>query len=190
MRTDEISAAVLAGGYSSRMGRDKALLELNGKTLLELQTERLRKLGIRDIMISGAKHRLSGTRNIPDVFPHRGPVSGIHACMKNAEKPSLLVISVDVPLIPSEALEGLIRAHTGGITALEHGGRIEPLIAVYDCSLAEAAERILHGERRAVSELFNAAPLRRWVCPFDGELLSGCNTPEEYARILRCQKKY
>ncbi len=190
MRTDEISAAVLAGGYSSRMGQDKALLELNGKTLLELQTERLRRLEVQDIMISGSEHQLPGTRNIPDVFPHMGPISGIHACMQNAEKPSLLVISVDVPLIPSEALEGLIRAHTGGITALEHGGRIEPLLAVYDCSLVKEAERILHGERKAVSELFNAAPLRRWSCSFDEELLAGCNTPEEYARILRCHKKY
>ncbi len=189
MRTDEISAAVLAGGYSSRMGRDKAQLELNGRTLLDIQVSRLSMMGIRDILISGTDQPIPGARNIPDIYPHKGPVSGIHACMRKAKGAALLVISVDVPLIPAEALNSLIAVHTGGITVLEHGGRMEPLMAVYDCSLAEEAEHILLSEHRAISGLFDAVPPR--CCPYqmDEQLLSGCNTPEEFARIQEYLKK-
>ena len=185
MEPGHISAAVLAGGYSSRMGRDKALLEMGGQTLLQIQVFRLQRLGIGEILLSGTSCSVQGARNVADRYPHRGPVSGIHACMLAAAFPALLVVSVDVPLIPDEALRSLILAHDGGITVLEHAGRAEPLMAVYDRSLAGEAERILQSERTAVTRLFEASPPR--LCPYRGDerLLAGCNTPEEFARILK-----
>ena len=64
------SAAVLAGGLSSRMGRDKAALPFGGTTLLDFQVQKLRSLGMEDIMISGTEQQIPGTRPIPDVYPH------------------------------------------------------------------------------------------------------------------------
>lgn len=185
---DQVSAAVLAGGFSSRMGRDKALLEINGQTLLEIQVSRLKRLGISDILLSGTGSRIPGARNVGDVYPHRGPLSGIHACMLEAAFPALLVVSVDVPLIPDEALRQLIDEHEGGITVLQHGERTEPLMAVYDCCLAGEAERILKSEKTAVFRLMEASSPR--LCPYQGDerLLAGCNTPEEYLRILKDQE--
>ena len=184
MKTDQVSAAILAGGSSSRMGRDKALLELNGQTLLSIQVSRLRRAGVPDIMISGTDHPCPGARNIADETPHQGPLGGICACMKAARFPALLVLSVDVPLIAEETIRGLIASHEGGITVLEHAGRPEPLIAVHDCALAEEAERILRSDKRAVMRLFDTKDVKRYAYQGDERLLAGCNTPEEYARIL------
>lgn len=86
----QFSAAVLAGGYSSRMGRDKAALSFGGTTMLDQQVRKLRSVGIEDIMISGSELAVSGTRYVPDVFPHRGPLSGIHACLQAARGKSVL----------------------------------------------------------------------------------------------------
>mgnify|MGYP002863181830 CR=1 FL=1 len=155
MRTEQISAAVLAGGCSRRMGRDKAALTLGGQSLIALQVQKFRTLGIRDIMLSGYGRPLPGCRNVEDIYPHRGPLSGIHACLAAAENEACLALSVDMPLLPAEALRELVNAHRGGITVLEHGGHVEPLSAVYDRDLYREAERILQSERTALMRLLD-----------------------------------
>ena len=184
MRPADFSAAVLAGGYSTRMGRDKAGLKLGGKTLIELQTEKLLSLGIRDVMLSGYEGRVRETRQIPDLIPHRGPLSGLHACLQAAEQSACLVLSVDVPLVPAWILRKLLESHRGGITVLTHGERREPLIAVYDCALCAEAERILQSGKAAMMKLLDAVPVTE--VPYDGdeELLLNCNTPEDFERIV------
>ena len=182
MRPESITGVVLAGGASSRMGRDKAELTLGGRTLTEIQVEKLRKLGIGDILLSGSGMAPPGVRQIPDIHPGLGPLSGIHACLQAAKAPACLVLSVDVPLFPAEALGELIAAHTAGITVLACGGEIEPLIAVYDSSLAPRAEELLLSDSRKVRSLMRGVPVRE--LPFTGspDALLNCNTPEDFAR--------
>ncbi len=183
MRRNDVSAAILAGGYSSRMGRDKAELHLGGKTLIELQTEKLKRLGIPDIMLSGYRKELPGTRRIPDVYPHRGPLSGLHACLSAAEKSVCLILSVDLPMIPAKTLAELIEGHCRGITALRHGDRLEPLAAVYDSTLCREAEKLLLSERRAVMQLLNRNIVTEVAYTGDEAFLMNCNTPEDFERI-------
>lgn len=182
MKGMEITGIILAGGESRRMGRDKAELRLGGKTLAEIQLEKLQALGIGDILLSGDKRALPGTRRVTDVYPGRGPLSGIHACLKAAGNPVCLVLSVDVPLFPGETLGELAAAHEGGATVLGYAGEIEPLIAVYDSDLADTAEELLLADRRSVRNLLKSTKTK--VFPFAGvpEALLNCNTPEEFAR--------
>lgn len=177
-----VSGIVLAGGASRRMGQNKAELVLNGKTLLQHQVDKLRALGIEEIMLSGAGcPTLSGTRIVPDEFPGKGPLAGLHACLKAARHPACLVLSVDVPLVPASALAHLCRAHrTDGVTVLCRGEREEPLIAVYDRSAAVPMQAMLERGEYAVRKLRNAVP---WDCfRYLGpeELLINCNRPEDF----------
>lgn len=183
MKTDQVSAVILAGGYSSRMGSDKAALKLGDRTLLEIQTDKCRRLGITDIMLSGTEFPLDGTRQIPDRIPHRGPVSGLHACLQAAEKAACLVLGVDVPLVPEETLAELICAHEEGITVLAHGDRIEPLIAIYDSSLAERAESIARAEKSAMMKMLDFGRVKKLEYVGDETLLTNCNTPEDFRRM-------
>jgi len=180
MEINSVSAAVLAGGFSSRMGRDKAGLELNGKKLIEIQVEKLRELGIGDIMLSGYSGELPGTRTVPDVYSHLGPLSGVHACLDAAKCTACLFISVDVPLILAETLEALVAAHNGGVTVLTHSGKTEPLMAVYDKALCIQAEETLNSGRTAMMRFLSSCPVTEHEYSGDPGLLSNCNTPEEF----------
>ena len=135
-------------------------------------------------MVSGWEDAISGLRFIPDAFPARGPLSGIHACLGAAEHEAVLFLSVDVPLVPVETLKSLLDAHRGGITLLSVDGAPQPLIGVYDRSLRAAAEEILQSDNTAVRRLFEQAPPRLVEYKGDPNLIRNCNTPEDYQWLL------
>ena len=183
-----ISAILLAGGKSSRMGRDKAALPFHGMTLLEWQVKKLQALGVEDIMLSGSRQGMDGVRVVPDEFPDRGPLSGLHACMKAAAHPDCLVLSVDVPLVPPPALAALVRVHResgGAVTLLCHGDRWEPLMGVYQSGLFRRAESILRGKNTAVRRLLDETGFQVVDWSGDEALFLNCNTPEDYERLCR-----
>lgn len=176
----DISALILAGGKSSRMGRDKAALPWDDTTLLWHQFSRLQTLGIEDVIISGAGH-------LPDIYPEKGPLSGIHAGLTAAKHASVLVISADTPLVPDSLLEDLAEAHFSrkdDITVVSHKGGIEPLIGVYERSVIPAAEAILITDNTSVRELFAKAAFSAYEYIGDPRLLRGCNTPAEYEALI------
>lgn len=144
-----LSMIVLAGGRSSRMGTDKADLPFQGQTFLEAQIQKGRQMGIRDILVSGYRGRCHGVRVVPDRLEGRGPLGGLEACLRQSAKTMCLVLSVDTPLVTVPVLRHLTEAHRAAgrqITILEHGGKQEPLIGVYDTRLADAmAEALARG---------------------------------------------
>ena len=189
MNPARISGCILAGGKSERMGRDKAFLRLGGRTLLELQAEKLRALGIRDLLISGTAG-LPGVRTVPDLLPDRGPLGGLYAALCTAEYSSCLVLSVDTPLVPVEALAALIEAHTGGATLLSHRGRDEPLIAVYDCAAAERILPLIAEGGAPVRALPDLASARRVVYEGPEALLRNCNRPEDFSAVKEIYERH
>lgn len=193
-RRDQVSpmsGIILAGGASRRMGRNKAELRLMGKTLLQRQADKLHGLGIEDIMLSGAGcPALPGTRVIPDEYPGKGPLGGLYACLHSARNPSCLVVSVDTPLIPAEALAQLCRAHRAGVTVLRHKGREEPLLGVYDRCVADFISALIGAGTYAVRALQDTVC---WNCfDYSGpeELLINCNTPEDFAAAKQIAEEY
>lgn len=97
------SVLVLCGGKSSRMGRDKALLELDGETLLE-RTKRLGKaLGAQQVLVSRNEAGF-----IQDLVSDAGPMAGIAAAIPHCHTGWLLVLPVDMPLLTPQALDPLL----------------------------------------------------------------------------------
>ena len=183
----KIGAVVAAAGLSSRMGQNKAELMWNGRTLIEHQAAKLRSLGIDDIIVSGYPKPVAGTRFVPDKYPLRGPLGGIHAGLLAAENAHCLVMSIDTPLVPTETLAALIRSHLAGshnITVLTHGEHIEPLMGVYERWLAPIAEQVLQTDNTSVRALFKRVGLSRYEYTGDERLLCDCNTAGEYAAAL------
>lgn len=179
------SAVILSGGKSSRMGSCKAELPWGGKTLVEHQADRIMALGISDIMVSGYSRPVTGTRYVPDIYPEKGPLGGIHACLCAAKKAACFVISVDAPLFAPDEMKMLMEAHLAGdspITVAGHFGTLEPLIGVYDSSLSDAAEEILQGTNTSVKRLLDQTGFA--VCEFSDEnSVRNCNTPDEYNEL-------
>lgn len=185
MLDDAFSAVILAGGKSSRMGSCKAELPWAGKTLLEHQVDKIKAIGIRDIIVSGYSEPVAGTRYVPDIYPEKGPLGGIHACLCAAKKAACFVISVDAPLFAPDEMKLLMEAHLAGdspITVAGHCGTLEPLIGVYDCDLSDAAESILQGTNTSVKRLIDKVGVN--VCEFsNGNSARNCNTPAQYKQL-------
>lgn len=178
-----ISAVILAGGYSSRMGKNKAELMLNGKSFLQHQVERFCHMGIEDIIIAGSLREMEGARTVPDIYPHRGPLSGIHAGLLAIRNPSAFVLAVDTPLVPETHLAALATLHSSGVTLTTVNGEQEPLIGIYDRTLALVCENLLRGTNTSMRKLLRKTKLTTLDYTGDPTLLLNCNTPEDYERI-------
>ena len=128
-------AVILAGGKSSRMNRDKAFLNIDGKTLLARQIEMVRLAGAGKIFISGRGGKDYSGFNCPvleDEFQEAGPLAGIERALGATSAPLLLVVAVDLPNLTGDLLGTLARHCTGNAGAIPRiNGKIEPLVAFY-----------------------------------------------------------
>jgi len=105
----DVTAFVLSGGQSTRMGSDKALLALQGKTLLERALSLAHRIAPR-VAILGPRERYAATEEwiIEDEFPGCGPLAGIHAALQATETDLNVILSVDMPFVPLDFLAYLI----------------------------------------------------------------------------------
>jgi molybdopterin-guanine dinucleotide biosynthesis protein A len=179
---------VLAGGQSSRMGVDKALLELHGRTLLERALETMR--GVCDaVSIVGdtAKFATYGTV-VEDVYAGCGPLAGIHAALLNSSAELNLVMAVDMPFVSRELLAFLLAtaAETDAIAAVPRSGQgYQPLSAVYRHAFAPAAEAALRAGTYKIDALFSTVVVREIGeeelrrAGFSEKMFLNVNTPED-----------
>jgi molybdopterin-guanine dinucleotide biosynthesis protein A len=135
MRALDAEGWVLAGGRSLRMGRDKAEVEIAGIPLLERMLRKLRTLGLRT-RVAGRREALEGiaAEVESDLHPDCGPLSGIETALSRSEKPLVLVLGIDLPLIETDFLRWMLeRARVTGAMAMIPRllGEPQPLCAVY-----------------------------------------------------------
>ena len=103
-----VGGYVLAGGKSSRMGRDKALLQIGGKPMVEHAVTKLRRL-CADVNILGTEPELEGYAPlVRDVHPGCGPMSGIEAALLHSRYEWNLILPVDMPFLPTRFLDDWI----------------------------------------------------------------------------------
>ena len=130
-----ISAVLLAGGESRRMGQDKATLVFHGKPLWQIQLDLLRKLQPREICLSARTDpawRSAEVHFVPDQAPSRGPLSGLAATLSRIRTDHLLALAIDMPLMTEDFLRSLcdsIKPSCGVVPMI--GDRAEPLAAIY-----------------------------------------------------------
>ena len=131
-----ISAALLVGGESRRMGQDKATLTWNGKPLWQKQLEILRVLRPAELLISGRvdpEWRPTDTVFVRDAQPSSGPISGMAAALRRSAATHLIVVAIDMPYMTSDYLSRLCsKVHPGSGVVPMIGNEAEPLAAVYD----------------------------------------------------------
>jgi len=135
-----ITAVLLAGGESRRMGRDKATIEFDGRPLWKRQLEILRALGPKEICVSARTNPSwlpKDAELLLDDPPSRGPLSGLTKALAAMRTTHLIALAVDMPFMTSEQLAILreLAAESRGVVPVI-GERAEPLAAIYP---AEAA---------------------------------------------------
>ncbi|MCW7551974.1 molybdenum cofactor guanylyltransferase [Endozoicomonas gorgoniicola] len=199
---------VLAGGKSSRMGRNKALLEWQDKPLFLAMADKLAAAGADPVLISGNSQMASQQfgKTVTDRLPNRGPLSGIHAalfdipdndCLLN----SLLVVPVDMPLLSAESLKYLADYSSQNKTACYFQDFTLPVCLPVNTRLRETVRQAINSPdrkdysiRRLLRHLDGrAVPL---PAPEQATLFRNTNTPEEwqacqtYVRSQSAHKEY
>ena len=160
---EPVSAFVLAGGKSTRMGQDKAFLSVEGVTMLERSLALVRSV-TEQVWISGDASKFSSFAPVvEDIYPDHGPLGGIHAALRATATDLDLMLAVDLPLVDVRLLRYLlyIADESGSVvTVCEAGGRLHPLCAVYRREFAELAERALIRGQNKIDVLFQETRTR------------------------------
>jgi len=144
-----ISAVLLAGGESRRMGKDKATVLFRGKPLWQIQIDLLRKLEPAEIFVSARTDpswRPDDVQFVADDPPSRGPLSGIAASLEQMHTAHLLAFAIDMPFMSQTYLRYLcnqIEATIGVLPKIDN--RAEPLAAIYPREARVDFQRALSG---------------------------------------------
>ena len=148
MRADPIHIAVLAGGQSRRMGRDKALLTLNGQTLIECVLAAAHPLECPTFIVGDpAAYAQLGPPVYPDHRPNLGPIGGLFTALELAAGPVLL-LACDLPFLTPEFLRYLISrrgTHQARVPSTAEGS--QPLCALYEPSCLEVIAAAIGAKR-------------------------------------------
>jgi molybdopterin-guanine dinucleotide biosynthesis protein A len=185
----DATGAVLAGGASRRMGRDKAALILDGESLLARVVRQLSAV-TRHVLVVGPRERellVPGVRIVPDVRPGLGPLGGIYSALLAAETDLVFVAGCDMPFVRPpfvRFLLGLAEAHDVVVPRSARG--TEQLHAVYSRGCLPAIAARLEGGDPSVASLYQHVTARvvepdEWA-PYDPDGISTCNvnTPAEW----------
>ena len=152
-----MNAVILVGGKSSRMGTNKAFLELKGKTFIELQIELLREM-FDEISISANTPSEYEYLNLPifkDIYPGKGPLGGIYTSLINSSSLHTFMLACDMPFVGPELikhLKDLTKEYDVVIPKSENG--LEPLHAFYSKNCIEPIKRELDENNLRIRSFF------------------------------------
>jgi molybdopterin-guanine dinucleotide biosynthesis protein A len=183
---EPFSVVVLAGGQSRRMGRDKAALTWEREDILGSLLTRFLPLSDDVLVVSNIVRKIPvGARQVADVIPGKGPLSGIHAGLVHARHSRVFFTACDLPfLIPEIATQLVAAMGKADGSVVVYQGQLEPLVACYRKQQAGVIEKLLAEEKYSVRD-FLAKITWVTVAEFDlfGEFcFMNLNTCDDYEK--------
>jgi molybdopterin-guanine dinucleotide biosynthesis protein A len=194
---DGITAFVLAGGKSTRMGADKAFLDFDGRTLLDHALDRVREVSARVCIVGDPKKFGNYGETLQDRYPNCGPLGGIEAALASTATELNLVLGVDLPLIEVAFLKHLLsraRATRATVTVPRAAGGLQPLCAVYAKDFAAVASASLQSGQNKIDPLFTT--VQTYILSeeeltregFSAHMFSNLNTPQDLEQARAWQR--
>ena len=187
-----ITGLIVAGGKSSRMGRDKALIPFDGRPLLAVIGEKL-SLVCKEVIVIGPPERkdlIPGAQVIQDVHTEAGPLAGIHAGLNAANSYWSLVVACDMPFLNIELMHYLASITEGyDIVLPRYDGHTHQLHALYSKKCISYIENQIENKDYKIDRFFSKLKVRYVDEPelreHDSELKSffNLNTPELISQI-------
>jgi molybdopterin-guanine dinucleotide biosynthesis protein A len=190
--TADIAGFILAGGRSSRMGRDKATLEIDGVTMLDRAIDLLRGVGVSATVMGLRVEFERRTLQVPviaDEWPGMGPLGGIATALRQTPATWNLVIACDMPYLTAEWLRFLLhrtKASSADAVVPRSERGPEPLCAVYHRRAEAATGEALQQGKRKVTEVVATLKTEyvereEWKAfDSDGLLFKNMNQPADY----------
>lgn len=186
-----IGCIILAGGKSSRMGEDKALLKYDGQYFIEKIAEELQFFDEK-IIARGNNRTLEGMKEsgwniVPDVYPDHGPMGGLHAALKKCESEAMFVVTCDMPMITRELADKIcceIKDYDA-VIAVTDEGKYHPLCGIYKKELYNSMTEYLEQDNNRVMEVLKKCRLKYfYLNAEESKQLMNVNTREEYQKLI------
>ena len=191
---NDVTAFVLAGGKSTRMGSDKAFLGWGKQTLLAHSLALARTLSPEALIVGPSAKFASYGAVVEDVLRDRGPLGGIHAALLASATDLNLILAVDLPLIEPKVLKYLVaeaRRSTAIVTVPRVAGGWQPLCAVYRREFARIAERALREGNNKIDSLFTLVEIHAVEeqdlsrLGFSSRMFQNVNTPKDLEKASK-----
>jgi molybdopterin-guanine dinucleotide biosynthesis protein A len=192
MPQPDLTAFVLAGGKSTRMGRDKAFLPWGDGTLLSHALKSVAGVTPRSRIVGDVKKFSAFGVVIADIYRDCGPLGGIHAALSGTTTDFNLILAVDLPLIETRFLQfmvGLAKDTDAAVTLPRADGGLQPLCAVYRREFAQPAEQALQAGKNKIDALFPKVKTRiieedEFTCAgFSAAMFRNLNTLEDWKEV-------
>ncbi len=189
---EDAAAIILAGGESTRMGRDKSLLPIQGVPMAARLCNVLRPW-VRQLLVSTndpGKHGELDAEFVVDALPGQGPLMGIASALKASHHDLNLVVACDIPNPSMRALRGMLRASDGfdAVVPTTEKGRLEPLFALYRRRLLPGMEAALSAGEGKVRSVFKDALIHYFPLP-ETDWPRNLNRPEDYEAYMAAHKR-
>lgn len=156
-------AIILSGGNSSRMGTNKALLPIHEKTNIERITDELKTVFDELILVTNdpGTYEFLGISMVPDEYPGKGPLAGVHAGLRASNYEENIVVACDMPFVSAELAGGFVRnlKHFDALIPVI-GGRQHPLFAAYQKRIVPQLEACLEENRLRMVHLLDQLQVR------------------------------
>jgi len=196
-KINNITAFILAGGNSLRMGTNKALLKINGELLINRLLSTLHKVfenvfvSISDIDSSD----YTGKNIVRDIVTNKGPLGGIHSCLKFTNNEKNFFISCDMPFIGEEIAQFLCNYKTEAEILLpKEGQKIHQMCGIYSKSIISEVEELLFSSdikknnlKGSIFELMEKVNVEyvdvRKLKFYHKDLFFNMNTPEDFQYV-------
>lgn len=157
------TAIILAGGKSSRIGREKALIEFEGEPLIVRIAKVVAPLFESLIVVSNSDLgvELPGAAFVKDIHLGRGPLAGIHAGLSASDTEENFVLACDMPFVSREIVERIRELRGKAQVALPETDKgVEPLCAAYSRSCLPEIEAVLGGAGPRIIAFFDRVDVR------------------------------
>jgi molybdopterin-guanine dinucleotide biosynthesis protein A len=195
---EPITAIILSGGKSTRMGTNKSLLKLGNKTLIEIVSERCKNLFSNTLLITNQPEIYSclNLSMFGDIHLGMGPMAGLHTGLQNSKTEKNFLISCDVPFLDEEAIRFLIESSKDAHCFVPRAsGYVQHLCGIYNKSLLPIIENLLtenseQKEPQPKCKMGNLIKISQGIIldmekeypNYRKELFDNLNTPEDYEK--------
>jgi molybdenum cofactor guanylyltransferase len=185
-----VAGYVLAGGNSTRMGTDKALLQIDGVALVQQNAALVQATtGRASIVGDPQKYSGLGYPVVADRRPGNGPLAGMEAALLDSRFELNLIVACDMGSLNADFLERLyaralaLPNEADCLIPVGPDQRLQPLSAVYRRRCAAAFSAALDAGIRKVTEVVGSLDAIKWQAP-DSQVFQNINTPEEWTRYV------
>ncbi|MEN8120726.1 MAG: molybdenum cofactor guanylyltransferase [Bacteroidota bacterium] len=194
-QTKQITGIILCGGKSSRMGQNKALLEINGKYIISYAIEMLQPF-CDEIIISTNTKELDflGHKTVKDIYDNIGPISGIFSALLKSKNNKNVILSCDTPFINSLLITEMFSyLHDHDIVIPEFKGYLQPMTGVFKKDALPVISHEIQNGNYIPPRIFEKCNLKKFRIDersmfYHEHLFFNVNSPEDYSKAQEIMK--